>query len=65
MVIYAGAAVLGRVTISRGAPSAAAYGSHSVPAGIAQANALDDRVVDEGGSGRMTRFAATGGGLQP
>ena len=49
VVIYAGATVLGRVTIGRGASIGGnVWLTHSVPAGsrIAQANALDDRIVD-------------------
>jgi serine O-acetyltransferase len=49
VVIYAGATVLGRVTIGRGASIGGnVWLTHSVPAGsrIAQANALDDRLVD-------------------
>jgi serine O-acetyltransferase len=54
VVIYAGATVLGRVTIGRGASIGGnVWLTHSVPAGsrIAQANALDDRVVDNAGVG--------------
>ena len=51
VVIYAGATVLGRVTIGRGASIGGnVWLTHSVPPGsrIAQANALDDRIpVDE------------------
>ena len=49
VVIYAGATVLGRVTIGRGASIGGnVWLTHSVPAGsrIAQASALDDRIVD-------------------
>ena len=49
VVIYAGATVLGRVTIGRGASIGGnVWLTHSVPAGsrIAQANALDDRIAD-------------------
>ena len=49
VVIYAGATVLGRVTIGRGASIGGnVWLTHGVPAGsrIAQANALDDRIVD-------------------
>ena len=49
VVIYAGATVLGRVTIGRGASIGGnVWLTHSVPPGsrIAQANALDDRVPD-------------------
>ena len=49
VVIYAGATVLGRVTIGRGASIGGnVWLTHSVAAGsrIAQANALDDRVGD-------------------
>ena len=54
MVIYAGATVLGRVTIGRGASIGGnVWLTHSVPPGsrIAQANALDDRLVDSAGVG--------------
>ena len=54
VVIYAGATVLGRVTIGRGASIGGnVWLTHSVPAGsrIAQANALDDRVADQAGVG--------------
>jgi serine O-acetyltransferase len=54
VVIYAGATVLGRVTIGRGASIGGnVWLTHSVPAGsrIAQANALDDRVIDQAGVG--------------
>ena len=54
VVIYAGATVLGRVTIGRGASIGGnVWLTHGVPAGsrIAQANALDDRVVDQAGVG--------------
>jgi serine O-acetyltransferase len=54
VVIYAGATVLGRVTIGRGASIGGnVWLTHSVPPGsrIAQANALDDRVVDGAGVG--------------
>jgi len=54
VVIYAGATVLGRVTIGRGASIGGnVWLTHSVPAGsrIAQANALDDRIVDQAGVG--------------
>jgi serine O-acetyltransferase len=53
-VIYAGATVLGRVTIGRGASIGGnVWLTRSVPPGsrIAQAIARDDR-VDEGGGGR-------------
>jgi serine O-acetyltransferase len=54
VVIYAGATVLGRVTIGRGASIGGnVWLTHSVPPGsrIAQANALDDRVIDQAGVG--------------
>ena len=54
VVIYAGATVLGRVTIGRGASIGGnVWLTHSVPAGsrIAQSNPLDDRVVDTAGVG--------------
>jgi serine O-acetyltransferase len=54
VVIYAGATVLGRVTIGRGASIGGnVWLTRSVPPGsrIAQANTRDDR-VDEGGGGR-------------
>jgi serine O-acetyltransferase len=55
VVIYAGATVLGRVTIGRGASIGGnVWLTRSVPAGshIAQANARDDRVDDGASAGR-------------
>ncbi len=54
VVIYAGATVLGRVTIGRGASIGGnVWLTHSVPPGsrIAQASLLDDHVVDNAGVG--------------
>jgi len=54
VVIYAGATVLGRITIGRGASIGGnVWLTHSVPAGsqIAQANSVDDRALDNAGRG--------------
>ena len=54
-MIYAGATVLGRVTIGRGASIGGnVWLTRSVPQGshIAQANARDDRIDDGASAGR-------------
>jgi serine O-acetyltransferase len=54
VVIYAGATVLGRITIGRGASIGGnVWLTHSVPAGsrITQANSVDDRTLDDAGGG--------------